>query len=577
MKKRNTIPIATLVILLLACTSQINYDTELAHVDSLMISHPDSAWDLLEHFQSRRLKTKADSAYYALLLTQARDKIFVVQTSDSLIRSAVTYYDQTNDLSKQALAHYYYGCICRDSKQCKESFVQFFMAQSLAVQAKKERLLGLIYHNIGHLYYIQDLNEQADSVYQLAEQVAIRLHELPFQGEMLWQRGKILMEKGEGYYPKAEALFLQALDIANRLSYKPLIEMAFSSLSLLYNRMGNGEKSLKYSFLNLGLQSDTLQCYEAYQQIGSAYCQLSKYDSASYYLNKALQTTDYAIKTNVYRRLAEIARKQGHWASAAEMERYYSVYSDSLRQSNQAIELVRAEKELQLDRQKKEHDKHLAHFRIYLGLILGTFILIVFLLFKRFCKKTALLQREKEAVAEKQEVMNLQQIQIKEKLLQKERAFVEFQKAVEHEKDDEHEKQLLHTELEQLQMERMALLQESYKHADVMVKMKSIVSDYKLYDKSKEVLLEEDWRQLVVETDQRWNNITLKLHAKYDLSQDEIRLCCLYLTDFPVNTFGYLLECTRDAIYKKANRIVEQKMGYPHKTVVLRELLKHFD
>ena len=55
--------------------------------------HPDSALNMLESISTDSLKTKADRAYHALLLTQARDKNYIVQTDDSLIQVAVRYYD----------------------------------------------------------------------------------------------------------------------------------------------------------------------------------------------------------------------------------------------------------------------------------------------------------------------------------------------------------------------------------------------------------------------------------------------------------------------------------------------------
>ena len=93
-------------------------------------------------------------------------------------------------------------------------------------------------------------------------------------------------------------------------------------------------------------------------------------------------------------------------------------------------------------------------------------------------------------------------------------------------------------------------------------------------DKSSEHFDEEDWRQLIAETDIRWNDITIRLATKYPLSQDEIHLCCLYLTDIPTSHFRYIMECSRDAIYKKTKKILEQKMKYADKSTSLRDILE---
>lgn len=62
-------------------------------VDSLMQSHPDSALSILERIGHPQKMSSADRAYYALLLTQAYDKNYVDQESDSLIQTAVAFYD----------------------------------------------------------------------------------------------------------------------------------------------------------------------------------------------------------------------------------------------------------------------------------------------------------------------------------------------------------------------------------------------------------------------------------------------------------------------------------------------------
>ena len=62
-----------------------------------MASRPDSALHMLQGISTKNLSTKADRAYHALLLTQARDKNYIRQTDDSLIQVAVRYYDTHED------------------------------------------------------------------------------------------------------------------------------------------------------------------------------------------------------------------------------------------------------------------------------------------------------------------------------------------------------------------------------------------------------------------------------------------------------------------------------------------------
>lgn len=89
-----------------------------------------------------------------------------------------------------------------------------------------------------------------------------------------------------------------------------------------------------------------------------------------------------------------------------------------------------------------------------------------------------------------------------------------------------------------------------------------------------EIMHQGDWLQLIAETNKCWNNIARELQSKYHLTEDEIYLCCLYLTNLPISHFCHILSCERDTIYKKADRILENKMGFAHKEISLKEALK---
>lgn len=139
---------------------------------------------------------------------------------------------------------------------------------------------------------------------------------------------------------------------------------------------------------------------------------------------------------------------------------------------------------------------------------------------------------------------------------------------------DAAQKKQLRNELEELNHERELLLASTQKYSAVETKIRQIIQDYKDHESSELHMEKEDWLQLIAETDRRWNQMTLKLRADYKLQQEEIHLCCLYLTDLPVSYFGCLLGCKRDTVHKKANRIVEKRMGFPHGSTSLQKVLK---
>lgn len=78
-----------------ACTNSYNHraDETMARAEALMEQHADSALMALDSLDRKQLRGARRRALHGLLLTQARDKNFIDQTSDTLIAPAVSYFD----------------------------------------------------------------------------------------------------------------------------------------------------------------------------------------------------------------------------------------------------------------------------------------------------------------------------------------------------------------------------------------------------------------------------------------------------------------------------------------------------
>lgn len=74
MKNNITLTLLLIVFFLLGCSGQRSDNRQLILADSLMQSQPDSALNILHGISMENFAAQADSAYYALLLTQAKDK-----------------------------------------------------------------------------------------------------------------------------------------------------------------------------------------------------------------------------------------------------------------------------------------------------------------------------------------------------------------------------------------------------------------------------------------------------------------------------------------------------------------------
>lgn len=570
MKNNIALIILLIAFLSVACNERQSNNRQLILADSLMRSRPDSALCILQGISMDKFATQADSACYALLLTQARDKNYVVQTDDSLIRYAVAYYDKTNDVRMQAKAHYYWGCVYRDMNRQAEAIREFLIAAPLTEKAKEKRQLGLIYNNIGFIYNIQDFNEKADSIYKLMEVIAQEVKDTTLCSEALSKQGSIALTKGEEYFPVAERKLSDAFGAVDSVGNNGLKANISASLSNLYSRMDEGEKALYYAKLNLSLRRDTARAYRAFLLLGDAYYKLGQYDSATFYLNKSLLSKDYGRKAGAYMRLADIAMIQGNAALSVELERNSSAYKDSLYKFRRSVvvnEIIEAETDAQAMLQKLYYKGRLNTY-IY-GFILITIIIvaIVLFLYRRYQRKNDLLQRDKQELEKINQDLNQHYVSLQTNIEQKNLEIEGLRKELASHQIDEEQRENLQAELDEMILKRRTLAKEAFLHSPLYTKMQAIIKDYQDRDQSDEEISDQEWQEFVVGMDIQWNNAITDLCAKYQLSKEELHLVCLSLAGFPFSHLEYLLHLSRKTLYRKKNVLlkrmgVEQNCGF---------------
>lgn len=550
-----------MLFLLVACNGRQNHNRQLVIADSLMQSRPDSALNILRGISMEKLATQVDSAYYALLLTQARDKNYIVQTDDSLIRIAVCYYDSIGDTRMQAKAHYYWGCVYRDMNQQAEAIREFLIATPLTKKAKEKRQLGLIYNNIGYIYTIQDFNEKADSIYRLVEGIAEELKDTALWAEALSKQGSIALAKGEEYFPIAEQKLSDAFAAVDRAGNNGLKANISASLSNLYSRMDEGEKALHYAKLNLSLRRDTARAYHAFFILGDAYYKCEQYDSAIFYINKSLVSGDYGRKVDASMRLADIAMIQGNVALSLELERSSSAYKDSLYQFRRSVvvnKMIEAEADAQKMLQKLYYKGRLNTYLYGFILITVIIVTIALSLYRRYQRKNGLLQRDKQQLEKTNRDLSQHYASLQTDIVQKDLEIKGLKKELASHQIDEEQRKKIQAELDKMILKRSTLAKEAFLHSPLYEKMQAIIKDCLDKDESDEEISDREWQEFVVGMDMQWNNAITDLCAKYQLSKEELHLVCLSLVGFPFSHLGYLLHLSRRTLYRKKNALLKR-------------------
>lgn len=169
------------LLFIVSCSAYNDNERTMSLADSLMDSFPDSALALMEKVKPEGIIGKKQNAKYALFMTMARDKNYIVETDDSLARIAYNYYSQRPPLEYRLKATYYYANIHHYADRYVEAAFEFMEAEPLAKRLGDYHYLGLIYWHLYNIYasnydYVHGLGyaEKALEAYQkTSDSVAI--------------------------------------------------------------------------------------------------------------------------------------------------------------------------------------------------------------------------------------------------------------------------------------------------------------------------------------------------------------------------------------------------------------------
>lgn len=129
--------VALIVVMVGGMFSGCSPSTErrmLDRADSVIEEHPDSALMILASVDTARLSSPEDRAFYALLITQAYVKNYIPLKSDSLITTAVNYYQLNDADSRRMMRAYFYQAQARhDCQLFPEAIVPVQMSRQMAI------------------------------------------------------------------------------------------------------------------------------------------------------------------------------------------------------------------------------------------------------------------------------------------------------------------------------------------------------------------------------------------------------------------------------------------------------------
>ena len=338
-----------LIFSLSACHGGGNETTLLHQADSLMQEFPDSALYLLESIPHPEKLSSSERADYAIFLTRARTKLYVHESSDSLIRFAVDYYKRSWNNERKMQAYYYRGCVYRDMR-CMDLAVKDFLQALKVIPKESEYLyLGAIYENLAGCYEEQDLYEDAMRAHYKAHEIYSKQKK---------NDGLFYAVRGIGYVfmlqhqlDSSLVYYQKVLDIAEAMTddyYKSLI---LGELGILYSEKGEFQKANQYISASISSAPVGTSLFTEHLWKGRILRNLHQIDSARYYLNLSKSSSYIFNRGGSYGELYKLEKDYPAAIAAADSFIYYL---DSIYDTTKAAETTRLadQYEIELYQQK---------------------------------------------------------------------------------------------------------------------------------------------------------------------------------------------------------------------------------
>ena len=320
----------TLFCCLTACSSRDRYPEAMRQATRCLEDQPDSALCYLSSLDATIGKEAEETRmYHALLKLRAEDKLYIDQTSDSLIMRIVAYYDRYGDADKRLEAYYMLGRVYRTLEDPLAALRAFRQAYEAGEESQRFGMLGRICEQTGYLLAYQDLDTEALEAVKKATRYYELDHDTVGISYTLRNQARLYLEQNrrdsvESLYREAIRLALVVRDSSVAYAISGEFAAMLINMSQDYDESGKILSSLPEDYKKRNAI--------ILKNIGDIYLYRFYPDSARHYYQLALNAEEdknIYLEKEIYQLLANMDSTINP-RSAFHYERLASVCSDSI-------------------------------------------------------------------------------------------------------------------------------------------------------------------------------------------------------------------------------------------------------
>lgn len=383
----------------------------LSQVENCMESNPDSALTLLKRIpHPEKLGGKAQ-ADYALLMTQAMDKNYIIPSSDSLISLAVGYYGSHGENSISiGKSYFYYGRVMNALKRYEDAMKYYLLAKKIFDDTQEYKMRGLISEEMGNLNRKQNLYENALVNYQDSRKYFVLANDFRCISFALRNIGRTYLSM-IGKVDSADVYYQEALHTAhvNKCGFEFTI---LQELGLLHRVQQDYKMAEHYLLQAIDCDLRSLAKTETYLSLGYTYLKMNEDMKAEKYLKLSFGSPKISTRRDAYNTLFKLEKSRGNLLSAIEYKEKADSLSLIANDKEARSTVAELQKKYENEKLQKENLQMKIEFKNVVIFSLILFFVVVFLvcfyIYKNRTAKRKIRGIERKIVENEEEIVSCQ-------------------------------------------------------------------------------------------------------------------------------------------------------------------------
>lgn len=468
------------------------------------------------------------------MLTQARDKNYVLPANDSLIRVAVDYYRRGKDREREMKSYFYLGCVYRDLDREPEAIDAYLETLEKIPDHDYSKFRKMVYGNLGLIYKKHGFYDKSIAISRKSYELCLQENDSANIIFPLQQIAHVFLFQNQvdsslHYYQKA-------LSIAEALTDSLTVSSLLSSISLAYTEKKDVVQAYRYVERAIHNTPSMVTMYDYYRK-GNLLLEMNQLDSARYYLRQSLDNGDIYTQAASNLKLYEVEKKAHQYKEAIMYVDSYMFLGDSIDRKKHRSEITRLMNEheiaMQTNQLKLKHQNIIIWFTTSFFCLLTVSLSIFMIINKR----------------KKQLIIKLQQEVINSHAMLEELAQPQHEPTQDNAEPIPEQNSIFN---------RLLILVESFKQEDTFKDL-YILKD--LHKRSGIQIPSEKRNQFLHTLYSHFSDISSKAIKRYGLSDYDFLYCTLHLCNFPTAFIAAIMSVTPSTLRSRKCRMQKSELS----------------